>query len=63
MVLQKSEFYYANLAQMEMNEILLQIFDEQWSLFNIHYQYLELANAGADDWVQYAGLVNREWAF
>lgn len=39
---------------------LKQIFGEQTSLFNIRYQCLKLIKNTEDDWVTYAGVVNRE---
>ncbi|CAH8431535.1 hypothetical protein MS3_00008193 [Schistosoma haematobium] len=38
---------------------LSQIFGKQSSLFNIRYEYLKLAKAGIDDWVQHASVVNK----
>lgn len=38
--------------------ILLQMFSEQSSLFNIRYQCLKITKAGNDDWVKHACLVN-----
>ena len=40
--------------------ILKQMFGEQMSLFNIRYQCLKLVKSPDDDWVTYAGIVNRE---
>ncbi|CAH8430770.1 unnamed protein product [Dicrocoelium dendriticum] len=37
-----------------------QIFGEQSSIFNTRYQCLKIAKADADDYVTYAGIVNRE---
>ncbi|CAI2738129.1 unnamed protein product, partial [Dicrocoelium dendriticum] len=39
---------------------LSQIFGEQSSLFNTRYQCLQLTKRDADDFVTYAGIVNRE---
>ena len=36
------------------------MFGEQTSLFNVRYQCLKLVKSPDDDWVTYAGIVNRE---
>nr|VZI44221.1 unnamed protein product [Spirometra erinaceieuropaei] len=41
-------------------ETLSQIFGEQSSLFNTRFQYLQLCKRDSDDFITYAGIVNRE---